>query len=222
MEVTTHRGINYKLETLKLPLYLKTLDFFDRHYNYKHLLTEIIDSDDTKDDRIIKILEWTYASIVKSPAGLPVVDDHVWNIIVRGYGADDQLSDVFATLCNYAGMKAFFSYVRSIDRKSVVVLSFVQLAGRWRVFDPYRGIYFLNNDGYFASIEDLRQGNWKIKSLDSSVGEYPDYSQYIVNLTDKENVEIRRAGIQSPLNRLLFEGEKYFNRLAQWISKSEN
>ena len=36
--VTTKQGINYRVSEIKLPIYLKILDFVDRHYNYKNLV----------------------------------------------------------------------------------------------------------------------------------------------------------------------------------------
>lgn len=45
-EVTYQQGINYKVCAVKIPLYLKVLDFFDRHYNYKNLTRKIIKSSD--------------------------------------------------------------------------------------------------------------------------------------------------------------------------------
>jgi hypothetical protein len=54
------------------------------------------------------IFEWKIKHIVKQPPQLPVIDDHPWHIIVRGYGMADQMADVFAVLSNYAGLKSFF------------------------------------------------------------------------------------------------------------------
>ena len=107
--VTTQKGVNFKVQTIKIPLYLKALDFFDRHYNYKLITKRIIRDAQNEQDKAMKILEWTYKNIKRQPKELPVIDDHVWHIIVRGYGLNDQFSDVFTTLCNYAGMDAFFT-----------------------------------------------------------------------------------------------------------------
>ena len=103
VQVTTRQGINYKVTSIKIPLYLKLLDFFDRHYNYISLVSRITHGCINKETKILALFNWCYANIKDQPETLPVVDDHVWHIIIRGYGAGEQSSDVFTTLCNYAG-----------------------------------------------------------------------------------------------------------------------
>ena len=44
--------------------------------------------------KTLKIFIWTHKNIRKAPEGLPVIDDHVWHTIIRGYGINDQSSDV--------------------------------------------------------------------------------------------------------------------------------
>lgn len=212
--VITRKGVNYNWSEIKIPLYLKILDFFDRHYNYKELVRNIVIESNTDEDRIMKIFEWTYKNIRKVPEGYPIIDDHVWHIIVRGYGASDQASDVFTTLCNYAGRDAFFCYIFSDDKSSRIPLSFVKLNSRWYVFDPYTGAYFRNNNGDIANINEIRMGNWKLKSLADSITGYPDYKKYIINLPISIKQGLSRANIQSPLRRLIFE----FNKM-KWNHK---
>ncbi len=115
INVTTEQCINYRCHSIRIPLYLKVLDFFDRHYHYKQLVREIIKNEKTDEGRVIKIFTWTYGNIRKVPSGFPVIDDHVWHIIIRGYGANDQFQDVFSTLCNYAGLEANFYYLFNND-----------------------------------------------------------------------------------------------------------
>jgi hypothetical protein len=208
IKVTTKQGVDYKVSTLRIPLYLKVLDFFDRHYNYKLLVDRITDGSAGEESRIMKIFDWTYANIRKTPAGYPVIDDHVWHIIVRGYGSDDQSADVFTTLCNYAGTDAFFNWVGGNNGIGGISLSFVKVEGRWVVFDSYRGVYFKNTSNEFASVEDIMMGDWSAAGIDSSVSPDFDYTDSLKGLQAVKDVGFTRANTQSPLNRLVYEVRK--------------
>src|SRR3989338_7277520 len=83
IEVTSLQGINGQIHAIRMPLYLKMLDFFDRHYNYMLLTKRITGDARTDEEKTLKLLGWTHANIRKIPDGFPVVDDHVWHIIVR-------------------------------------------------------------------------------------------------------------------------------------------
>ena len=122
LSVTTRQGIDYKLSSIEIPLYLKTLDFFDRYYNLKELVKKIVKNTDRDEEKVMKIFAWTYSNIKKAPQGLPIVDDHIWYTIVRGYGVHDQFQDIFTTLCNISGIDAFFSEVYTEDRSGVIIL----------------------------------------------------------------------------------------------------
>ena len=210
IEVTTRKGVNYKWQTIRIPLYLKILNFFDRHFNYAWLVSRIVDKNESAQEKVLKIFHWTYENIRHQPEELSVTDDHVWYIIVRGYGARDQISDVFTTLCNYAGVDAFYSQVYSRDRTHRVPLSFVRIEKRWFVFDPYYGIYFGDKQGQLIDIGSLKSGNnWTMESL----GAKPDieYMIYLDNLPSVKEIGLNRANIQSPINRLIYEIKKWLS-----------
>lgn len=154
----------------------------------------------------MKIFAWTCANIRKVPDGFPIIDDHVWYIIIRGYGMSDQSSDVFATLCNYAGVDAFYTIIRTKDKASEIILSFVRLDKRWRFFDPYRKVYFRNNNGDLATVDDIKNGNWKIVRI----GEIKnfDYGVFFENLPVIKKIGLERSNMQAPLRHLIFEVKK--------------
>jgi len=205
VEVSTRQGINYRVRELKIPLYLKLLDFFDRNYNYAHLVKQIIIGSRNEQEEIMKVFEWTHLNIKKNPGSLPVVDDHVWNIIIRGYGDDDQAQDVFATLCNYAGTDAFFAAITGRPKDSKKYFSFVRLGNKWALFDVYNGIYFKNQKDEIAGINDLLSDNWKALSLTGTSCAI-DYREYFGRLPsiDCTGYKLKRSSIQSPLRRLVF------------------
>ena len=204
IEVTTRQGIDYELAVKKIPLYLKTLDFLDRHYNYKFLTRGILSGEVSDEGKAVKLLAWTRNNIRRNPPGLPVVDDHVWHIIVRGYGVNDQYQDVFSTLCNYAGLDAFFGQLYSDDRSCVKILSFVKLKGGWSVFDAYDGIYFRNRSGRVATVNNIREGDREPVSVLGEKIAY-DYGPIFDNIP---SVRFRdwigsRPAIQSPARRFI-------------------
>ena len=203
--VTTLQGVDYKVRVIRLPLYLKLMDFFDRHYNYGVLAKRIVSGARCDEDRAMRIFEWTYKNIRNNPEELPVVDDHVWHIIVRGYGTDDQFQDVFDTLCNYANLDAFYFSVypeKGNDRKA---LSFVRSGKRWVVFDVYSGVYFINKNGAIASINDLSGGDWEAVSI-AKKEITCDYGRYFkrLNSIDFKKWWLSRGAIQSPARRFIY------------------
>ncbi|MFA5410256.1 MAG: transglutaminase-like domain-containing protein [Candidatus Omnitrophota bacterium] len=204
-EVITRQGINYEVRQIKIPLYLKVLDFMDRHYNYKSLTRKITENCKTQQDKVIKIFSWTYDNIKRQPGNLPVVDDHVWHIIVRGYGVDDQFQDVFTTLCNYAKVDSFFDYIYNNNKERRKCLSFVKLNDRWTIFDVYNGVYFKNREGQIASIEDLSAGNWLLIREGNNIFD-ENYDTYFKRLRSYNYIDKKfsRPTLQSPLRRFIF------------------
>ncbi len=164
-------------------------------------------TEDLKNDeeRVLKIFEWTYRNIKEQPSSLPIIDDHVWHIIVRGYGVHDQYSDVFSTLCNYAGVDAFFTKVLTKDAKQGIILSFVKTENKWRVFDPYRGVYFKDRNGKMADAEELKNGRYVLEKSDHLSKNNINYSLFFGNLPIFEKTGLSRSNTQSPINRLLYK-----------------
>lgn len=214
INVSTKQGINYEVHTIRIPLFLKVIDFIDRHYNYKQLVNRIIKNEDNEEERIMKIFTWTYQNIKKQPETLPIIDDHAWHIIVRGYGVDDQFSDVFTTLCNYNGIDAFFGFIFKKDRTANIPLSFIKLNKRYYVFDPYNGVYFKNDNGTFADIKEIKSGNGRLQYI-GEVRSKVDYKIYIDNIpyNDIEKICLERSQIQSPLRRIMFETKNCMKKI---------
>lgn len=204
IEVTTGGGINYKVYTVKIPLYLKVLNFFDRHYNYKWLTGRIIGDIKGEEEKALKILDWTFNHMKKQPEGLPVMDDHTWNIIIQGYGVHDSFGIVYATLCNYAGLDAFKTYLhdKKGSRRSITL---VKINDEWSVIDPYNGIYFRNKNRDLASIKDIKNGNWRLVQIADTINSRMDYEIFFKSLPAKMEFDLNTANIQSPWNRLRFQ-----------------
>jgi len=177
----------------------------DRHFNYQHLVKTITAHDQTEEEKVRSILSWTHSHILQAPQELPIVDDHVWSIIVRGYGSSDQAQDVFATLCNYAGIHACFRCLTDEETKQKRCFSMIQLKDGWTFVDASRGLIYLNARGTFAGIDDLRSGDFQAVSLQGAV--MPDNAAlFLKNVTDQDlqNWKSSRSAIQSPMRRLFF------------------
>lgn len=209
MRVTFYQGVNGEVKLKQTPLYLKTLGFLYRHYNYQELAKEITKNCKTDKEKVFCIFEWTYNNL-KHASGLelPVIDDHVYNIIIRGYGSDDQLADVFTTLCNYAKIKSFFVIIKKPSIGRVKSFCFVKVDGKWNLFDAYNGVYFAEKIySELATLEEIRKGDYKINqimNLDTSKIAYDDYIEDVLRINPEESHKWSRANIQSPFNRLIY------------------
>ena len=212
-KVTTSHGVDYKVSRITLPLYLKVLNFYYRHYNYKWLAKRITGHLDTKEDKILRLFHWTHETIKRQPESLPVMDSHVWDVYVRGYGVSDNFHDLFSTLCNYIGADAFFTVLYIKDSGRNLQLSLVQIKRGWVAFDPYRGVYFRNHTGGLATIEEIDEQDWHIVKLAQIDISKANYEQYLVeNLPriEKLGSSLLRANTQSPINRLRFQLHRWF------------
>jgi hypothetical protein len=103
----TRQGVNAVPTDKPIPLYVKVIDFVHRHEHYRLLAREITDSLTSDRARADAVLAWTHKTILLPPEGYPTVDDHVWDTIVRRYGAGDQQGDVLTVLLTYSGIPAY-------------------------------------------------------------------------------------------------------------------
>jgi transglutaminase superfamily protein len=149
---TTRQGVNYVVTARTLPAYVKALDFVERSVNYEQLARQIAGGAASDEGRMRAVFDWTRANIRDTPAGFPVIDDHVWHIIIRGYGQADQKADVFTTLLSYAGVPAYWIF---IGPRPELTLSLANVDGRWRPIDVDNGVLFRMPDGRQATVEDL-------------------------------------------------------------------
>jgi len=178
-------------------------------------------------DDTLAIATWVTNNIKKVPDGVDVVDNHPWTIVQRRLGKSDQFSDILSVLLVYAGIESFF---RAIDIEEAThaagkyPLTFFRLEDGWSIIDPYAGFYFVNKDGGFASLPDLREGRWKAISLGNEPVRKGKllwfYAKLFPRLPSGEainhtNIYERggRASTQNPAGRFLYEIEKNWKRL---------
>src|SRR5437660_8376164 len=101
LPLTTRQGVNYRVTAYRIPAYVKTIDFLQRHYQYQLLVSRICGGKTSDLDCVLAIFDWTHTTVRPTPAGWPIVDDHPLNIFIRGYGQADQMADLFTTLSVY-------------------------------------------------------------------------------------------------------------------------
>ncbi len=208
MPVPTRQGVNYSVRVYKIPLYIKIMEFIDRDYRYRRLSLEITSGKRSEKEKVMAVLGWVRSSIKTDfPGGWPIYDDHILNIIIRGYGASDQIADVFTTLCAYSGLPAGWARIISPDQKRSLVLSLVKFDGRWRVFDVFRDMWFINDEGDVASTDDILAHRYK-KAL--TAGSDFDYEEYFKNMEQYINGITLRPKKQMPLQRIMYEASNLF------------
>lgn len=196
--LTTRYGVDGVLYVKKIPLYAKACGFLYRDWAYRDIVKDIVKDEKDETRKALSILEWTNSNVISGvPKGLKVVDDHPLNIIIRQFGAGDQVEDVFTILCSYAGLKAGMERCYEPGTEDFIVLSFVKAGGRWLVFDAKHGKYFLNVDKAVASVSDILSNRAILSEKDKAL-----YSKFFVGLKDVNTSLFTRAEEQMPLKRI--------------------
>lgn len=209
MPVTTSQGVNFVVTNHRLPVYAKVLDFIDRDINYGRLAGEVAAGATTDEQRTLAVFDWTRAHVRDTPPDFDVIDDHVWHIVIRGYGKDDQKSDVFVTLLTYAGVRA---YMQAVGPEKLV-LSFPRVDGRWRVLDVANGIVFRNRSGAMATPEELAADPSLIEQV--AAGRTYSGQPYIVNFRGFRAPvppDMLRAEMQMSIPRVVFQIKRLVGR----------
>lgn len=216
--VATRQGVNFQVSTREVPLAIKAMDFLSRHYHYQVLAKEITKGLGSDRERVLAVFDWTRRHVRETPAGWPVVDDHILHIIIRGHGLADQMADVFTTLSTYAGIPAFWQTVRlnEGDRRGYACFSFAHIDGRWAMFDVHHGLIMTDPAGRFVDIHDLLSDLSLIEAVSGALapGGIP-YRRYVEELRPFHVPEALRAQEQMPLPRLYTEMRRAVRRLIQ-------
>ena len=204
-------GVDGVYSQVEMPLYVKWTQFLARHYEYGRISREITAGCKAKKEKVLKILGWTHNNIKQDiPEGMPVKDDHILNIIIRGYGTPGQSQDVFTTLCAYSGMRAFWDKFYNRTGKVSYPLSFVKFDGKWHVFDSFRGIYCIKKDGSIATVEDILNKVPVTSNAGPDAGSYRGvpYMEFYDGIKPINDSKTLRPEKQMPLKRAYFEFKK--------------
>ena len=171
----------------------------DLHYNYKHIVANILGGTKEDNAKTIKIFNWVIANVQKNPEELPIIDDHPLNILIRGYGVQDQFEDIFTILCTYAGMEAFFKVFKNYSG-NIYYMSFVRINSRWCPLSAFGGVYSIKNSA-IASVDDISLDK---KLLIPFVSNLPNFETDTF-LQEIKGMDFKASGIrvkgQSPVGR---------------------
>ncbi len=198
--VTTRRGINGVVTVTRIPLWVKSAEFLIRDHHYRRIAREVTAGASDEQDTVMRLFGWVRREIRPQPEDVPVIDDHVYSIIVRGYGTADQFADVLATLCVYAGVPAVVNRLGQGGDRVHFVLAKVR--GRWSPLDPYRGAHFESPDGALAAVEDLANDPALLGAAYRGPADPPlDYRRYFYPGLSASHVSVRPYN-HLPLHRL--------------------
>ena len=157
LPAVTSQGINYRVQGIRVPLAVKWLELLDRDYWFARLAHEVTAGRPSAEAKALALFEWTTTHIrTDRPADWPIVDDHIWHTVIRGYGTYDQCADVLATLCSYAGLPAAAVRVTAPSKPEVwLTLVMVSWDAAWHPFDPYHRVVVWNGAHHVASLDDI-------------------------------------------------------------------
>lgn len=198
-------GTDFVVTRETVPLWKKASEFVERDARLRELSRVVLDGAAGGTVRAAAALSWTRANVRYAPAGLPVIDDHIWSVVERGYGQADQQADVFTTLLTYGGVPAYWRSIGVSPR--IVPLSYVWIDGQWRVFDVTRGLTFCTATGALATPDDLARDPALVEraARDAGVDDVTTYLSNFSHYRAPQPPEILRAELQMPWRRVAFE-----------------
>ncbi|MBV9120210.1 MAG: hypothetical protein JOZ39_05840, partial [Chloroflexi bacterium] len=204
MPTTTRFSINYQTGSQRIPLYQKALAFMDRDVQMHAVANQALAGIDDPRTQLQTLLTWTHANIRPTPLGFPIVDDHPYHIVVRGYGPADQADDVFSILAAYKGIPATLIFCHDNAGDAQYAYAAAELDGAWRLFDVREGYALKNTRGDWATVDELRANPNLAAGLpvpaESHGNDVPTLIRYLDPIP-----EHLRPEDQMPLSRLAFE-----------------
>ncbi len=204
-------GVDYELQEVRLPRYVKGLHFLSRHHQTRALASAITVDAATPEERAVRVFRWVSEEIHPVPAGFPVVDDHPVNIAIRRYGTEDQVADLMATLLVYSGERATVHLLRPPEEEGWIAMVAVLLEGEWRLFDPARRLLFTSTGRPGITPARLRSDpEGALESLGVSLEELPlsggiPYLRYLEGAGEVEVGDFVRGELHAPIPRLRYE-----------------
>jgi hypothetical protein len=198
-------GVDDRIIVHRMPLWEKAAKFYIRHREFLQWAEEAAGGETDPQRRVLRLMEWTRSQVKPIPSGLPLVDDHISHIVLRHYGNDGQLAEVFTALATYTGNEGRWGKASSPPGASArAILCFIESGGKWWALDVWNGGWFETASGQIATIE-----NFKHPERLRQRGQAPEQLgglPYISYFQDVEGVFKRsfsRARGQMPWPRLL-------------------
>jgi len=204
----TRYGIDGVQYEKRIPLYVKACGFLCRDWTYRDIVKDIVGDEKDETKKALAILGWVNSNIISGvPKGLKLVDDHPLNIIIRQFGAGDQLEDIFTILCSYAGLGAGVARSYELGTQNFLVLSFVNADGRWLVIDAKHDKYFFNRNNEIASIDDILKNDAILTKVEEEI-----YSRFFAGLKGVKTTSFTRAEEQMLFRRIQAKIRRWLNK----------
>ena len=211
--VQTRIGVDYEWSERSIHFYEKATNFFSRHFQTRHLVSNLLEEIDYPEEQLQLLFAWSRDHVQSTPPGLPVVDDHVWHILVRGYGATDQRTEAFALLASYAGFPATVTVMRIPGTANGLIVALVKIDQLVHVFDVERGLVFLDEYGQLIDAARLATAPEVVRSITNGIEiagrPYEHYVPSLLNL----DLTFNRMELQKPWPRLKHETLQFVNRI---------
>jgi hypothetical protein len=190
----------------KVPYYVRAFGLFYRSWMYKDLANEIVGAEAGDLRKVLAILDWVNGNIMYGvPEGLRTVDDYSYNTVIRQYGTSEQINEVFAMLCLYAGIEAGWDRCYNADKSRTVIFAFAKVDNRWLILDVINRKYFLNREGAVASVSDYLKGDVAL-----SDGESAAYKEYLDDIKEMYRESVSQKGGRALFERLVLEFKNTF------------
>lgn len=203
---TGFEGVNDSITVHRMPLWEKATRFYLRHREFQRWAEEAAGGETDPEKRAIRLMDWTRKQVKRITPDLPFIDDHISYIVLRHYGNDGQLAEVFTALAAYTGNEGRWEVYAPLGAKARVALSFIRADRGWMVFDVWNGGWFETPDGRIATLEDFKHPERLQRR-----GQAPEvlaglpYPAYFQDLDRTFQRSFSRAYGQMPWHRLLME-----------------
>jgi hypothetical protein len=152
---TSLEGQDTTVKVHQLPLLEKIARFWIRHREFQRMAEEAAAGEKDARKRVLRLMEWTRKQVRPLPPGLPLIDDHISHIVLRHYGNEGQMAEVFTGLTTYTGNPGRWEWSVIPGGAEKIVLSFVQSDDGWWVFDVLHGAWFETQAGRIATVQDF-------------------------------------------------------------------
>lgn len=200
--VTTQVGVNYEVSAHRITLFEKAVDFLSRELQIRRLTVEICKGASTDEEKLLALFSWVTEQIRPVPPGFPVVDDHLLNVVIRGSGAADQRTEVFALLAGTAGYPSGLCNLWARGSGTPLIVALTQVKGRVFLFDVNNHLVFRNAQGRLADLKELSADSVLVSQAAGGLSPHGiPYDRYLAGL-DTRSVCLRRMEAQRPLARL--------------------
>jgi len=138
-------------------------DYVYRTYMYQVIAEQA--SADADNDQLSaeRILDFLYTNVFPL-RGEKIIDATPLNDLVRGIGWCDQVSNSFAQLASFVGIKAGMVMLKGRWPRSSHTVVQCLLGDRWCILDPQNGVILKDSLGLIAQFADIQQQNQAFSS----------------------------------------------------------